>query len=337
MSFAGVSEKIPVTDELYREDFNCVVCFEPLVKVDIFQCCKGEHNVCGTCVKKISPPKCPIDRSEGAFVPDPRRKRMFDKMLVTCPHRFCGVDTFEWLMLDHISECVYRSVKCPFCDFSFTDGDYKNDDDVKEIRTIEDAFGMHYGSGKCVQRWEVKIDDTLTHPIAYEKNGANRVIIYPTTQTLVFLTSIKGACKLSLGRMYKVITVSYSLDVALKPTQTMWIGVNKHVETKVPQFSLWKGKVNESMGEVVFVPPNAPIFLLPFKVGQILDVLDTQNKWLEAEVKTVDETTRRVFVHYVNWSQKWDEWLPFTSVRIAPNRTHTVGPNIVNRVVLSGN
>lgn len=377
-----MSKKILVTDELYREDFNCVVCFEPLVNANIFQCCKGEHNLCGVCVKKISPPRCPIDRCEGAFIPDPRRKRIFDKMLVECPHRFCLVRTFPWLMEDHISECLYRRVVCPFCDFSFTEDDeVKNSKESKESKEckeskdgkdgkeskeskdrkncgmcketlkIEDAFCRHFsssgrgGGGKCAREWHVTVDETLTHPIEYEKLGANRLIIYPNTQLMVFMTWMKSACKVSMGRMYNIVTVSYSTELAkdeLITTQTLWIGQGRETQTKVPHLSLWSDKwserkngkngKNEKNDKNLFVPSSAQVSLLPYVDGQILDVLDTQNKWMEAEVKLIDEKLRKVFVHYLNWSTKWDEWIPFNSYRIALHRTHTFGPNIVNRV-----
>uniref|UniRef100_A0A7S0CZY4 Deubiquitinating enzyme A n=1 Tax=Amorphochlora amoebiformis TaxID=1561963 RepID=A0A7S0CZY4_9EUKA len=42
-------------------------------------------------------------------------------------------------------------------------------------------------------------------------------------------------------------------------------------------------------------------------VGQIVEVLDTVGKWEPAAVKRI--RGQKIFVHYVNWSSKWDEWL----------------------------
>ena len=58
------------------------------------------------------------------------------------------------------------------------------------------------------------------------------------------------------------------------------------------------------------------------KIGQWVDVKDTIDQWLEAEVINVrgDE----VYVHYNGWGYRWDEWLKMNSDRIAPFRTHTV-------------
>jgi RNA binding activity-knot of a chromodomain len=58
------------------------------------------------------------------------------------------------------------------------------------------------------------------------------------------------------------------------------------------------------------------------KIGQWIDVKDTIDQWLEAEVINVrgDE----VYVHYNGWGYRWDEWLSMNSDRIAAFRTHTV-------------
>jgi len=42
-------------------------------------------------------------------------------------------------------------------------------------------------------------------------------------------------------------------------------------------------------------------------VGQIVEVLDTVGKWEPAEVLRIQG--RSIYVHYVNWSSRWDEWL----------------------------
>lgn len=59
-----------------------------------------------------------------------------------------------------------------------------------------------------------------------------------------------------------------------------------------------------------------------FFVGQWLDVKDTVSQWLEATVMEVRGDTLKV--HYNGWPTRWDEWLPFTSQRIAPFRTRTL-------------
>jgi hypothetical protein len=36
----------------------------------------------------------------------------------------------------------------------------------------------------------------------------------------------------------------------------------------------------------------------------------------------------QIFLHYPCWSAKWDIWVHVESEKIAPHRTHTIGPNI---------
>lgn len=58
------------------------------------------------------------------------------------------------------------------------------------------------------------------------------------------------------------------------------------------------------------------------EVGQWVDVKDTIDQWLEAEVISVQENS--VYVHYNGWGRRWDEWIDMGSPRIAPFRTKTV-------------
>jgi len=53
-----------------------------------------------------------------------------------------------------------------------------------------------------------------------------------------------------------------------------------------------------------------------YNVNDIVMCLDTENVWLRAQIQNIDE--RGAFIHYVNYSTKWDEWIKFESGRIAP-------------------
>ncbi|CAK55813.1 unnamed protein product (macronuclear) [Paramecium tetraurelia] len=70
-----------------------------------------------------------------------------------------------------------------------------------------------------------------------------------------------------------------------------------------------------------------------FQVGQWIDVKDTIDQWLEAQVQIVEQN--RVFVHYNGWGNRWDEWIDTQSPRIATFRTYTVGS--INQEFLSPN
>jgi hypothetical protein len=58
------------------------------------------------------------------------------------------------------------------------------------------------------------------------------------------------------------------------------------------------------------------------KVGQWVDVKDTINQWLEAQVVEVGDG--KAFIHYNGWGTRWDEWVEMSSQRIAVFRTHTI-------------
>jgi hypothetical protein len=51
------------------------------------------------------------------------------------------------------------------------------------------------------------------------------------------------------------------------------------------------------------------------EVGQWIDVKDTIDQWLEAQVVKV--RNNEAFVHYNGWGTRWDEWIEFSSPRIA--------------------
>ncbi|KAF1787209.1 Ubiquitin specific protease domain [Phytophthora cactorum] len=57
--------------------------------------------------------------------------------------------------------------------------------------------------------------------------------------------------------------------------------------------------------------------------NQLIDALDTDQKWYESRVVDLNET--HVKVHYRGWTAKWDEWVNRTASRLAP--LHTKVPN----------
>ena len=61
----------------------------------------------------------------------------------------------------------------------------------------------------------------------------------------------------------------------------------------------------------------------PYRAGQRVDVLDTVNKWAEADVVKVDSERRRIKVAYVGWSARWDEWLQWDDDRVSPHHSQT--------------
>jgi len=52
--------------------------------------------------------------------------------------------------------------------------------------------------------------------------------------------------------------------------------------------------------------------------GQWIDVKDTIDQWLEAQV--IDIQNNKAYVHYNGWGNRWDEWIDMNSARIKPFR-----------------
>mmetsp|Transcript_32971 Transcript_32971/g.57921 ORF Transcript_32971/g.57921 Transcript_32971/m.57921 type:complete len:316 (-) Transcript_32971:46-993(-) len=62
-----------------------------------------------------------------------------------------------------------------------------------------------------------------------------------------------------------------------------------------------------------------------FTLGQWVDVRDTVDQWLEAQILAVQSTDegQMVYIHYNGWPSRWDEWIQVNSSRIQPLRSHT--------------
>lgn len=77
--------------------------------------------------------------------------------------------------------------------------------------------------------------------------------------------------------------------------------------------------------------PSEPLLAFNFEqrqlhIGQWVDVKDTVDQWLEAQVIELRSEHYLAYVHYNGWPDHWDEWIQVSSPRIQPLRTHTVQP-----------
>ena len=59
-----------------------------------------------------------------------------------------------------------------------------------------------------------------------------------------------------------------------------------------------------------------------YEVGEWVDVKDTINQWLEAQVMKVQNN--KAYVHYNGWGTRWDEWIEFDSPRMRNFKTYTL-------------
>ena len=65
-------------------------------------------------------------------------------------------------------------------------------------------------------------------------------------------------------------------------------------------------------------------------IGQWVDVKDTIDQWLEAQV--IDVKENKVYIHYNGWGTRWDEWIDMDSDRIMPFRFHTKQTSFSNYI-----
>lgn len=62
-----------------------------------------------------------------------------------------------------------------------------------------------------------------------------------------------------------------------------------------------------------------------YSIGDFVDALDTANNWLVGRILDIDPNTQDFFIHYEGWADKWNEWIPRKSSRLAPHRSRTKG------------
>lgn len=66
--------------------------------------------------------------------------------------------------------------------------------------------------------------------------------------------------------------------------------------------------------------PHDAAFQRSLRPGQRVDVRDTMGSWLPAVIYEADPD--RVFVHYIGWVHRWNEWVHRASPRLAPRGRH---------------
>ena len=59
------------------------------------------------------------------------------------------------------------------------------------------------------------------------------------------------------------------------------------------------------------------------RVNDVLDVLDSTGHWCEAVIEKIDHANQKVYVSYVNWDSKYDEWISDIESKVAALNTHT--------------
>jgi hypothetical protein len=121
--------QIEFQKKVHESDMQCIVCYEPLVG-KIFQCLLGSHNVCESCCENIrlsGKNACPIDRTPGGFIPNPRLEKEIALLTQICVNEGCPQKVLPWTMETHLETCEFTNFKCPLC-HSMVISDSESDD-----------------------------------------------------------------------------------------------------------------------------------------------------------------------------------------------------------------
>ncbi|RYH18300.1 hypothetical protein EON65_27315, partial [archaeon] len=81
--------------------------------------------------------------------------------------------------------------------------------------------------------------------------------------------------------------------------------------------------IKEDKENVLPVLPREPITIHKVRIGEPYDVQDSNGVWCEAEVTKIDIKNERVFVSYLYWDRRFDEWIHDIPTHITPLHTYT--------------
>jgi hypothetical protein len=84
-------------------------------------------------------------------------------------------------------------------------------------------------------------------------------------------------------------------------------------------------KINAERFVTVLSPLHAPKCMEFIKVKSYVDCKDSHGKWYRSIVLKMNKKNQLVYIHYLNWSPQWDEWISLDAFRIFPACTFTDG------------
>lgn len=135
-------EKIKILIELEPEELKCCICFAYLY--EIYRCVNGLHLTCKICQSKIN--TCQVCKSDKDLLRDNYLEKNIQPFLMNCQNEKCSKKIFMWDN-EHAKECLYRQVKCVFCNddiSSFTEH-LEHDCSIKfDSRKIDTLIRQNY-------------------------------------------------------------------------------------------------------------------------------------------------------------------------------------------------
>lgn len=131
--------------------------------------------------------------------------------------------------------------------------------------------------------------------------------------------------KLSDGHVIQLSTFQPEPQNPPNPASSQIISQNERLETIKQNL-----QTTNTLLETLNSQHDDDILAFDYKLrhfypGQWVDVQDTVEQWLEAQIVEISLSPQnsQVLVHYNGWPSQWDEWIDSSSSRIQPFHSHT--------------
>ena len=111
LAAATVKAKAAAADEALLKQLECPVCISTMMP-PIKQCLNG-HTICATCAATVD--KCPECRADGRpSIRNLALEKMASELAVPCEHVGCKARIKYGEMTEHVKQCQYRPLACPW-------------------------------------------------------------------------------------------------------------------------------------------------------------------------------------------------------------------------------
>lgn len=222
--------------------------------------------------------------------------QLIDEKLVSCKNNGCKVRKLPWLIDDHLKTCLFTAIACPW-----RSADFKP--------TLENVSN-HFKSFHPNSNW--------THR-GIEKASAfkSKMKLVEIGQGLVLIERISDIN--TEGGSFVILAITF-LENPLIPQsmlgqQVCFQAFAKYMTIcttlKAQSLRSWSLKSHQTTSIVVPLEADLQVKTTQnaiegkLKKGDLLEALDTVQKWLHAQVKGINGEFAQI--HFLGWPKKWDE------------------------------
>lgn len=265
-------------------------------------------------------------RSHDELQPDRVVANLIGNLKCRCPNTACPWRGKHNRCESHLNDCAEERIVCPLSEFGCSWSGKR-----RYLKATHLPSCRFYACKDVLQKQRDSQRQSQKRARELEvRVGQLENII--KSRSLKWLEDLEVGDKVDaqdrFGRWYEasIVSIEYPLDHNDKHGATLNIHfdgwASKHDESYLMQDALKNGLLAPIHTHTVRQRKRAKKRKWrDFEDGDVLDARDTVDKWREAVVVNVEST--RIFVHYTGWPNMWDEWIPKTSSRLAPHRTHT--------------